>query len=150
MKDVQLLLMVRWGASSIITKDGNLMICGAGDTEIINVLESKTEDGFEVPFGIECSVLINATTVMVLGRHVDWSHSKSTYFINLETLQVTDGPEMQEDRYEFGCAVFEHNQQSFVIAAGGHYHVRNTTEVLNLNSKILRWSRGKTNFKVLI
>ena len=112
------------------------------DTEIINVPESKTEDGFELPVGMSghCSVLINFKTVMVLGGN---DGTKSTYFIDLETFQVTPGPEMQEARHSFGCAVFEHNQQSFVIAAGG-WQSKDSTEFFNLNSKI--WSRGKTDF----
>merc|ERR1712062_816623 len=136
-------------ASSIVTEDGKMMISGGygggylADTEIINVPESKTEDGFELPFGIEehCSVLINSTTVMVLGGHGVGSTLNSTHFINLETLQVTTGPEMQQARRMLGCAVFEHNQQSFVIASGG-YPYKDLTEFLNLDSKILRWSRG--------
>ena len=54
-------------ASSIVTEDGKLMISGGysgdylADTEIVNVPESKTEDGFELPNGMyhQCSVLIN-------------------------------------------------------------------------------------------
>ena len=141
--------MGRDEASSIVTEDGKMMISGGNgggylaDTEIISVSESKTEDGFELPFGIEehCSVLINSTTVMVLGGRSIGSTLDSTYFINLETLQVTPGPEMQQARRIFGCAVFEHNQQSFVIASGG-YPYTDLTEFLNLDSKILRWSRG--------
>ena len=142
----------RSDASSIVTEDGKLMISGGwnggrlADTEIINVLESKTEDGFELPNGISdhCSVLINTTTVMVLGGYDGLLTQKSTYFINLETLQVTDGPEMQEARRYFGCAVFEHNQHNFVIAAGG-FPSTDSTEFLQLEATRLRWSRGKTN-----
>ena len=135
-------------ASSIVTEDGKMMISGGygggdlADTEIINVPESKTEEGFELPLGMywHCSVLINSTTVMVLGGY-GVRTLNSTYLINLETLQVTSGPEMQQARRIFGCAVFEHNQQSFVIASGG-YPYTDLTEFLNLDSKILRWSRG--------
>ena len=142
----------RSSASSIVTEDGKLMIFGGfsggqlADTEIINVPESKTEDGFELPNGIydHCSVLINATTVIVLGGY-SGSYQKSTYFINLENLQVTNGAEMQEARVFFGCAVFEHNQQNFVIAAGGWYPYTDSTEFLQLDATRLRWSRGKTN-----
>ena len=142
----------RSDASSIVTEDGKLMISGGwnggrlADTEIINVLESKTEDGFELPNGISdhCSVLINTTTVMVLGGYDGLLTQKSTYFINLETLQVTDGPEMQEARRYFGCAVFEHNQHNFVIAAGG-FPSTDSTEFLQLEATRLRWSKGKTN-----
>ena len=147
-------------ASSIVTEDGKLIISGGwdwhalADTEIINVKESKVEDGFELPIGMwgHCSVLINSTTVMVLGGTNDGPDDlsnlelRSTYFINLETSQVTKGPDMQEAREFFGCAVLKHNQQSFVIAAGGYDSdgpPKDSTEFLNL--EILRWSRGKTN-----
>ena len=151
----------RTTASSIVTKDGNLMISGGyerkyfgtlTDTEIINVRESKIEAGFELPKGISshCSVLINGTTAMVLGGYNEESATKkSTYFINLETLQVTAGPEMQEARAQFGCAVFEHNQQNVVIVAGGTNATgtwsTNSTELLHVGSTQLKWSRGKTN-----
>ena len=149
----------RFDASSIVTEDGKMIIIGGSygngrlaDTEIINVPESETEDGFELPHDIDehCSVLIDSTTVMVLGGIGGGAVTplKSTYFINLETLQVTPGPEMQEARKEFGCAVFEHNQERFVIAAGGtvgSWPPTDSTEFFNLNSKI--WSRGKTDFK---
>ena len=148
-------------ASSIVTEDGKLMISGGrgrlflsylADSEIINVPESKTEDGFELPNEIHghCSVLINATTVLVLGGYSgSGSYQRSTYFINLENLQVTSGAEMQEARAFFGCAIFEHNQQNFVIAAGGWYPYTDSTEFLQLDATRLRWSRGKTN-KILI
>ena len=141
----------REDASSIVTEDGKLMISGGrtkvgrlADTEIINAPESKTENGFELPNGINehCSVLINATTVMVLGGYSVSSPQKSTYFVNLETLQVTDGPNMQEARRNCACAVFEHNQHNFVIA-GGMYPYSDSTEILKMDSIRLRWSRGK-------
>ena len=141
----------REDASSIVTEDGKLTISGGratggrlADTEIINVPESKTENGFELPNGINehCSVLINATTVMVLGGYSVSSPQKSTYFVNLETLQVTDGPNMQEARRNCACAVFEHNQHNFVIA-GGMYPYSDSTEILKMDSIRLRWSRGK-------
>ena len=151
----------RTTASSIVTKDGNLMISGGyerkyfgtlTDTEIINVRESKIEAGFVLPKGISshCSVLINGTTAMVLGGYNEESATKkSTYFINLETLQVTAGPEMQEARAQFGCAVFEHNQQNVVIVAGGTNATgtwsTNSTELLHVGSTQLKWSRGKAN-----
>ena len=155
-------------ASSIVTADGNLMIFGGyyydygddravvlSDTKIINVSESKIEDGFELPSGIKnhCSVLINATTAMVLGGYKGstFSHqhsrdTKSTYFINLETSQVTNGPDMQDTRSKFGCEVFEHNNQRFVVAIGGYVPGGDFTEFLNLDAAILNWSRGKTYF----
>mgnify|MGYP001185966380 CR=1 FL=1 len=51
---------------------------------------------------------------------------------------------MQEARRRFGCAVFEHNQHNFVIAAGG-FPSTDSTEFLQLDATRLRWSRGKTN-----
>ena len=151
----------RGEASSIVTANGKLIISGGFnknegplfDTEIINVPESKTEEGFVLPKEISeyCSVLINATTMMVLGgRNASSSAQKSTYFIDLDTFQVTVGPEMQETRGRFGCAVFEHNQQNFLIAAGGSPpDVRDSIEFLSLDSTRLRWSKGKIPFSGL-
>ena len=146
----------RASASSIVTEDGKLMIFGGwsrgalADTEIINAPESKTEDGFKLPKGIygQCSVLINATTVIVLGGYNNVFLQKSTYFINLETLQVTNGPEMQEAGVWFGCAVFEHNQQNVVIATGGIWSFTYSTQFLHLDSTRLAWSSGKTSKNV--
>ena len=111
---------------------------------IINVQESKTDNGFELPIGIDdhCSVRINSTTAMVLGGYYG-SYQKSTYFVDLDTLQVTNGPDMLEPRSTFGCAVFNHNQQNFVIVAQG-----GVSEILNLKSLI--WSSGKPDYKIKV
>lgn len=156
----------RKDASSIVTVDGKLMINGGWNnwegyskwstlfgkqsTEIINVAESTIEAGF-IYGGIyeHCIVRINATTAMILGgSRGEWrsDSQNSTYFIDLETLQATRGPEMQEARSDLGCAFFEHNQQNFVIAAGGkewRSHT-NSAEILHLDSTSLRWSKGNT------
>ena len=141
----------RVGGSTIVTKDGNLILSGGyfddgglyydrwsrlENSEILKVQEGTTENGFNLPaeFPVTCSTRINTTTAILLGR-------KSTFFVNLDTLQVSNGPEMvEESRFNFGCAVFEHNQHTFVIATND----MNSTEVLDLDASPLNWSRGKT------
>lgn len=141
-------LIPRSGASSIVTEDGQLIMIGGRrswswsdmsteklkNSEILNVFESKIEKGFELPEAVSshCSIRINATTAMVLGG------GNKTYYVDLVTFQVTNGPEMLERRHSFGCALLRHNNQDFVIAAGGFR--KDTTEFLNLESGT--WSKG--------
>ena len=145
-------------ASSIVTEDGRLMVIGGKgtelknnpkykDSEIVNVHTANTEIGFELPKAISghCSVRINSTTAMVFGGRekedvTEWL--KSTYFVNLESFEITDGPEMEIERHREIChgATLEHDNRLYVIAAGGDTA---STEVLDLTSTTdLRWSKG--------
>ena len=141
----------RQSASGCVSKLGELFISGGYDNggndlnsgEIINFDQNNVHD-FVLKEKIEghCSVLFNSSTAMILGGRDGGSSSvKSTYFLNLNTFKVTDGPKMQERRSFFGCAVFEHNKQKFVIAAGGWNPELKSTEILNLDTEI--WTTGK-------
>ena len=81
---------------------------------------------------------------MVLGgRRGDDKYSKLTYFVNLETFEIKDGPQMENGRLYAGCNILEQNNRLYVIAAGGW---TNSTEVLDLSSTDLRWSKGVLRF----
>ena len=139
----------RRSASGFVSNLGELIISGGLDSgvnelnsgKIINFDQNNVDD-FLLKEKIQghCSVLVNSSTAMILGGYEGGSSSvKSTYFLNLNTFQVTDGPKMQERRRHLGCAVFEHNKQKFVIAAGDPD--LKSTEILNLETEI--WTTGK-------
>ena len=138
----------RQSASGIVSNLSELIISGGYDNgnnnmnsgEIIKFDQNNVDD-FVLKEKIRghCSVLVNSSTAMILGGYDGSSSVKSTYFLNLNTFKVTDGPKMQERRSWFGCAVFEHNKQKFVIAAGGVS--LKSTEILNLDTEI--WTTGK-------
>ena len=163
----------RSSASGIVTEDGQLIISGGwnpgfyanehSDSEIVNVHDSIIENGFVLPKSLRehCSVRINDTTAMILGGYNgefwagDLSAQTSTYFVDLVTLQVTNGPDMTIARVSFGCAVFEHKQKKYVIAAGlmsGAYcedRCENSPdEVLDLET--LNWSSSRGNLICLL
>ena len=137
----------RNSASGFVSNLGELFISGGigsggnmNSGEIINFDQNNVDD-FVLKEKIRghCSVLVNSSTAMILGGYDGSSSVKSTYFLNLNTFKVTDGPKMQERRQYLGCAVFEHNKQKFVIAAGG-WNLK-STEILNLETEI--WTTGK-------
>ena len=138
----------RRSASGFVSDLGELIISGGYDNganelnsgEIINFDQNNVDDFvLKEKIGGHCSVLVNSSTAMILGGYDGSSSVKSTYFLNLNTFKVTDGPKMQERRQYLGCAVFEHNKQKFVIAAGGVS--QKSTEILNLDTEI--WTTGK-------
>ena len=142
----------RYQASGFVSNLGELIISGGTDNggnntnsgEITN-FDQENVDGFVLNEKIQghCSILVNASTAMILGGRDDGlSNVNSTYYLDLNTFQVTDGPTMQERRSKFGCAVFEHNKHKFVIAAGG-WSINGPhpgTEILNLETEI--WTTG--------
>merc|ERR1712062_503801 len=139
----------RSSASGFVSDLGELFISGGlnnggnylNSGEIINFDQNNVDDFvLKEKIYAHCSVLVNSSTAMILGGYDGSSSVKSTYFLNLNTFKVTDGPKMQERRRHLGCAVFEHNKQKFVIAAGSSSPELKSTEILDLDTEI--WTTG--------
>ena len=113
------------------------------DSEIINVTAANTEIGFELPKALSdhCSVRVNATSAIVFGGiGKDRKMSGSTYFVNLESFEITDGPKMEFFAPGSGCAILEQNNHIYAIATSG-----SSTKVLDLTTTSdLRWTKGIT------
>ena len=66
----------------------------------------------------------------------------NTFFIDLNTKTFSPGPALIQSRSLHGCAAFEHNGRTIVMAAGGWNPNRDTTEFLDLNMDDPKWVFG--------
>ena len=103
-----------------------------------------SKPGMKLEKGIygHSSVMINATTAFITGGWTG-SATKETYFVDIHNWKWTKGPQMEEARAGHGCSVLKHNFHTFAIVAGGGYPYLSSTEILDLDSGILEWTKGK-------
>merc|ERR1712062_572632 len=143
----------RIGASAVVLPNGELWIQGGSDenrrlstSETMSLQGSKY--GMELEKGIygHCSMMINATTAFITGGKTG-SYLRETYFIDIHNWKLTKGPQMEEARRSHGCGVFMQNDKNYAVVAGGHnYNMLSSTEILDLDSGTLEWTKGKCNF----
>ena len=139
----------RSSASAVVLPNGELWIQGGWDgnnilstTETITLEGSQTGMELEKGINAHCSMMINATTAFITGGYTG-SWTKETYFVDIHNWKWTKGPQMEEARAWHGCSVLKHNFHTFAIVAGGGYPYLSSTEILDLNSGILEWTKGK-------
>ena len=140
----------RDSASAVVLPNGELWIQGGYDgnrdrlstTETISLEGSQT--GMELEKGIwgHCSMMINATTAFITGGYTG-SSTKDTYFVDIHNWKWTKGPQMEEARRDHGCLLFMHNNHNYAFVAGGYNPDLSSTEILDLDSGILEWTKGK-------
>ena len=142
----------RTSASAVVLPNGKLWIQGGIDgsyylstSETMSLQGSKP--GIELEKGISghCSTMINTTTAFITGgRGYTGDRSKETYFIDIHNWRWTKGPQMEEARGWHGCALFRHNDKNYAVVAGGYnYNRLSSTEILDLDSGTVGWTKGK-------
>jgi hypothetical protein len=150
----------KWTFSSTTNKTGSnaavslspyqtykLFITGGITTEVL------TEQGWKKlwqrsPFGTmyaHCSVLVNPTTVMVIGGAQSYQYSNKTYFFNTENEIWSEGPQLKNKRRGHSCGTIRKNSQSqefSVIVAGGwdSNKIFSSVEILDPGSN--EWRKG--------
>jgi hypothetical protein len=122
-----------------------------GDSKL-KTTEVLTEQGWKtlaqsLPVTVygHCSVLVNSTTVMIIGGRQNDSTSPNTYFFNTETEVWTEGPQLKNRRSGHSCGRIRKNRQSqefSIVVAGGYYKLSllSSVEILDLGSK--EWRKG--------
>merc|ERR1719225_824688 len=95
--------------------------------------------------------MINTTTAFITGGFTgSWPKEtlRETYFIDIHNWRWTKGPQMEEARGWHGCALFRHNDKNYAVVAGGYNGnmAVTSTEILDLDSGTLEWTKGKCNF----
>ena len=148
----------RYDASAVVLPNGDLWIIGGKDdvnnylstSETMNLQGSQT--GIELrdtdtygspkPMAHHCSMMVNATTAFITGG--TW-YTRETFFIDIHNWKFTEGPQMEKARAYHGCAVFMHNNINYAVVAGGYDYDKNlkSTEILDLDSETLGWTKGK-------
>ena len=137
-------------ASSVMLQNGSLLVLGGRNedfalksTELVS--ESGVQASIDLPTPLygHCTAKINDTMALIAGGFNGISLMSSTYFLDLVTLSITEGPPLREARRRHGCTAFMHNGMRLVIVAGGSYPYLKTVELLNLDSDSLAWISGE-------
>merc|ERR1712062_253763 len=139
-------------ASAVVLPNGELWIQGGedGSYDILSTSETMSLKGSQYGMELEkvisdhCSTMINATTAFITGgQGYTGSWSRETYFIDIHNWRWTKGPQMEEARAMHGCALFRHNDKNYAVVAGGYnYNRLSSTEILDLDSGTLEWTKG--------
>ena len=102
----------------------------------------------QLPTGIlwQCNVAWDSDTYMVIGGWSGRSRSE-TYFINVKTNEVRDGPPLNIARHEFGCGELKVLGTSYIVVSGGSQKGDNrgrlnSTEVLDKSNIAQGWQKG--------
>ena len=139
----------RDGASAVVLPNGELWIQGGFNGNTFSTSETMSlqgsKPGMELEKGISghCSVMINATTAFITGGFTG-SYSRETYFVDIHNWRWTKGPQMEVTRTNHGCAVIMQNDKNYAVIAGGYnYNGLSSTEILDLDSGTLEWTKGK-------
>ena len=94
-------------------------------------------------FNYHCQVPWDSEKFLDIGGW-DGSRTRETYFINVKTNQMTNGPSLNTARYAHACAELEVNGKSFIIVTGGWNSVYlRSTEILDKNNVGQGWLTGK-------
>ena len=135
--------------SSIMIQNGSLLVLGGRNedealysTELVSDSGVQASIDLSTPLYGHCTAKINDTMALIAGGFNGTSLMSSTYFLDLVTLSITEGPPLSEARRRHGCTVFKHNGIRLVIVAGGSYPYLKTVELLNLDSDSLAWTSG--------
>merc|ERR1712062_388215 len=140
----------RESASAVVLPNGDLWIQGGNDGNSNQLSTSETmslqgsQNGMKLEKAIDChcSMMINATTAFITGGY-HWDYLRETYFIDIHNWRWTKGPQMEEARYSHGCAVIMQNDKNYAVIAGGYNdNGLSSTEILDLDSGTLEWTKG--------
>jgi hypothetical protein len=146
-----------WAAASpspYPSKSQKLFVTGGTDEtrDGLNTTEVLTEQGWKtleqkLPALIEdhCSVLVNATTVLIIGGMQNDSVPTNTYYFNTENEIWTEGPSFKNRRFSHSCGKIRTNNQSqefSIIIAGGYDGAPYLSSVEILDSGSKEWRKG--------
>jgi hypothetical protein len=133
----------------VSTSDSTFVFGGANNfsldgSTVIEVLHHNSSDWsyYEPVLPVEtwqhCAVMINSTTVMLLGgmeSHTDTV--SSTYLHTFGTDEWTKGPSMIKARAGHSCGNIEDFGQSYIVVVGGNSNVNmKTTEILDIDTMV--------------
>ena len=121
-------------------------------TEIISSSGSEASEDLTFTIWGHCTQKINETTALICGGTQNGQdNSDATWFMDLITFKIQEGPRLQTGRLGHGCATLNLDDKNYVIITGGaqrkpEYKVLDTTEILDLQdlqTKNPIWKPGK-------
>ena len=143
-------------AASVVTSTGDLWMLGGNNgevggemssTELISA-DSDVQNNFRrlnptLPkeLSLHCIAKIDSARAILTGGY-DVSYTSTTYFLNMASFSIWEGPRMIHARQEHGCTSFEFNGKTFTIAVGGSDgYFLDSTEYLT-DSPNSQWQEG--------
>jgi len=139
------------GYGSVVI-DNNLYLAGGYNGNDLMSIEKLTPDAttqtmsVQLPTGFysHCQVPWDSETFFIIGG---WGDSKrdETYFINVKTNQLTNGPSLKTARSSHACGELQINGKAYIIVTGGFNNNRDyliSTEVLDKNNVGQGWQKG--------
>ena len=121
-------------------------------TEIVNSYGSEASE--DLPFSIlyHCTLKINRTTALITGGRPNRQFSSdATWFVDLFSFKISQGPRLQIGRESHGCTALNLGGKSYAAISGGsqwtgglyNYRHLDTTEILDLQANNATWKPGK-------
>ena len=144
------------GHALFVTGGANAPSSSSGE----NSIEALTELGWEsvsvsLPVYVfaHCTILVNATTILLIGGNVDYESSSKTYFFNSESETWTEGPSLNTARFAHACAKIMRDENGSrdefsIIIVGGldEDEYKESVEVLDAGSD--SWRFGPSLFPI--
>ncbi len=116
-------------------------------------LDTLKKDGFEkahvkLPIDIAyyCMILLNSTSIIVIGGHQNSSYLANTQILSIDNMQWSNGPQLSVSRSFHSCAKIAKNsletEQSIIVAGGwiANDEYFSTVEILDDGSS--QWRKG--------
>ena len=140
------------GYGSVVI-DNNLYLAGGYNGVELRSIEMLSPDAtsqtlsVQLPTGLSshCQVQWDSDKFFIIGGS-DGSKRDETYFINVKTNQLTNGPSLNTARNSHACGEMDVNGKSYIIVTGGidsSGGSLRSTEVLDKNNVGQGWQKGK-------
>jgi hypothetical protein len=126
------LKLPRYSAVATQLQDGKLLVTGGSlrDGNLFDSVELLTEVGWEskipalpIPLYSHCVVVVNSTTVMVIGGYLNNDRSGRTFYFTFGKEKWTEGPALNNVRRDHSCTTIRRDKDSqsmSIIVTGGN------------------------------
>ena len=140
-----------WAGFGSVVIDNNLYLAGGYNGNLLTSIEKLSPDAtaqtlsVQLPTGFHshCQVPWDSETFFIIGGWGD-SRRDETYFIDVKTNQLTNGPSLNTARNNHACGELQVKGKSYIIVTGGYNDgFLRSTEVLDKNNFGQGWQKGK-------
>ena len=137
------------GTGSVVMNN-KLVLSGGHGYSLLKSIELASPNGrsktlsVELPFGLRyhCSIQWDSDIFMVIGGSSDSRGiSAETYFINVKTNTLKNGPSLNNARFAFACGEITVQGESYIAVSGGA-GASISTEMLSKGNVAQGWQRG--------
>ena len=145
---------------SVLLENRDVWMIGGWDgdkflssTEIVGETGSKPSIELPLTLGYHCLIKINETFALLTGGitrepNISSTTINHTYFVNLITNELSNGPSLLSQRCWHSCESFVLNGKTFGIVSGGYTgssygsQFLDTSEILDFSDNSQSWKKG--------